>query len=176
MTDPVSGVWKLEVVPHGYPYLPVKPEDEKLVSPSNVNRLRDGRFCARYATVFDHEGQKFTIIIAVDGKRRTLDGYKQLGRQRQAGCGIPLSSQRGVFLTSHGVRVIGANIEDSYNYVAQVKEILKVVETPVGFTLGDIRLKSGMNAIGNVIRVLSLRRLLETTFKLKHRAATTTKA
>jgi hypothetical protein len=393
LTDPTAGAWKLEVVPHGYPYLPVKPEDEKLVSPSNVNRLRDGRFCARYATVFDHEGQKFSVIIAVDGKRRTLDGYKQLGRQRQAGCGIPLSSQRGVFLTSHGVRVcpyeevfredaladfdvladntehhlifidgpfelvtnrnspapeslrllkeaaflekvkaflnevktkrprgtvlrelverlsqertheredqyhkimakvkeslpgrsqfqatdaegvkekwflepaigeenmvgafftlfahlvpvtspaigfwnrpltfsaygidavsstdeknlkdslqyleykhtfssdvefnhpfsitneivcwdyanpvIGTNIEDSYNYVAQIKEILKVAETPVGFTLGDIRLKSGMNAIGNVIRVLSLRRLLETTFKIKHRAATTTKA
>jgi hypothetical protein len=392
LTDPVSGLWKLEVVPHGFPYLAVKPDDEKLVSPNSVNRLRDGRFCARYATVFDHEGQKFSVIIAVDGKRRALEGYKQLGRQRQSGCGIPLSSQRGVFLTSHGVRVcaynelfredaladfdvladntehhlvfldgpfelvtnrnspapeslkllkeaafldkvkaflnevttkrprgtvlrelverlgqertheredqylkimakvkeslpgrrqfqatdaegvkekwfvepgigeenmvgafftlfahlvpanspalgywirpltfsaygidavsctdendmkdslqyleykhtfsadiefnhpfsitneivcwdyvepkIGTNIEDSYNYVAVIKDILKVGDTQVGFTLADIRQKSGMNAIGNTIRVLSLRRLLETTFKIKRRDATTTK-
>lgn len=109
LTDPISGVWKLENVPHGFSYLPVKAEDENLVSPSTVNRLRDGRFCARYATVFDHEGQKFSIIIVVDGKRRTMDGYKQLGRQRQSGCGIPLSSHRGVFLTSHGVRVCPYN-------------------------------------------------------------------
>jgi len=392
LTDPAAGVWKLEVVPHGYPYLPVKPEDEKLVSPSTVNRLRDGRFCARYATVFDHEGQKFSIIIAVDGKRRTLDGYNQLGRQRQSGCGIPLSSQRGVFLTSHGVRVcsynevfredalvgfdvladntehhlvfidgpfelvtnrnspapdslkllkeaafldkvkaflneiitkrprgtilrelverlgqertheredqyhkimakvkdslpgrsmfqvdaegvkgkwfiepavgeenmvgafftlfahlvpanspaiaywnrpltfsaygidavsctdeknmkdsfqyleykhtfsadiefnhpfsitneivcwdyaapvIGTNVQDSYNYVAQIKAILNVEDKPVGFTLGDIRLKSGMQAIGHEIRVLSLRRLLAATFKINHRDAIAVKA
>ncbi len=109
LTDPTAGDWKLETVPHGFPYLPVRADDEKLVSPGLVNRLRDGRFCARYATVFDHEGQKFSIIIAVDGKRRTLDSYKQLGRQRQSGCGIPLSSQRGVFLTSHGVRVCPYN-------------------------------------------------------------------
>jgi hypothetical protein len=105
LMDPTSGTWTVEKVPHGYPYLPVKAEDEKLVSPSQVNRLRDGRFCARFATVFDHEGQKFTLLLAIDGKRRTLEGYKQLGRQRMTGCGIPLSSQRGVFLTSHGVRV-----------------------------------------------------------------------
>jgi hypothetical protein len=393
LTDPIAEAWKLEVVPHGYPYLPVKPDDEKLVSPSAVNRLRDGRFCARYATVFDHEGQKFSVIIVVDGKRRTLDGYKQLGRQRQSGCGIPLSSQRGVFLTSHGVRVcpynelfredaladfdvladntehhlvfidgpfelvtnrnspapeslrllkesafldkvkaflndvttkrprgavlrelverlaqertheredqyhkimarvkdslpgrsqfqatdadgvkekwfvepavgeenmvgafftlfahlvpaaspaieywnrpltfsaygidavsctdeknmadslqyleykhtfsadiefnhpfsitneivcwdyaepvIGTNVQDSYNYVAQIKTILKVEDKPVGFTLGDIRLKSGMQAIGHEIRVLSLRRLLDATFKISRREAVTAKA
>lgn len=105
LMDPTSETWKLETVPHGFPYLPVTADDEKTASPSQVNRLRDGRFCARFATVFDHEGQKFSLIIAVDGKRRTLDGYKQLGRQKWAGCGIPLSSQRGVFLTSHGVRV-----------------------------------------------------------------------
>ncbi len=393
LTDPTAGAWNLEVVPYGYPYLAVKPEDEKLVSPSTVNRLRDGRFCARYATVFDHEGQKFSVIISVDGKRRTLDGYKQLGRQRQSGCGIPLSSQRGVFLTSHGVRVcpynevfredaladfdvladntehhlifidgpfelvtnrnsaapeslkllkeagfldkvraflndvktkrprgmilrelverlgqertvereeqyqkimakvkeslpgrsqfqasdaegvkekwfvepavgeenmvgafftlfahlvpanspaiaywnrpltfsaygidavsctdernlkdslqyleykhtfssdiefnhpfsitneivcwdyvepvIGTNIEDSYNYVARIKAILKVGDKTVGFTLGDIRQKSGMQAIGHEIRVLSLRRLLDATFKINRRDATTAKA
>lgn len=109
LTDPVAGDWKLEPIPHGFPYLAVTAEDEKVVSPSNVNRLRDGRFSARYATVFDHEGQKFSVILAIDGKRRTLDSYKQLGRQRQSGCGIPLSSQRGVFLTSHGVRVCPYN-------------------------------------------------------------------
>jgi hypothetical protein len=389
LTDPTAGIWKLENVPHGYPYLPVKTDDDKNISPSNVNRLRDGRFCARYATVFDHEGQKFSVIIAVDGKRRTLDGYKQLGRQRQSGCGIPLSQHRGVFLTSHGVRVcpyneifredalddfdvladntehhlifidgpfelvtnrnspapdslkllkeagylekvrdflndvinkrprgtilrelvdrlgkertyeredqyhkimasvkaslpgrsqfqaadaegvkdkwfvvpavgeenmvgalftlfahlvpdnnpaihfwtrpltfsaygidaiscsdvanmkdslqyleykytfspdvefnhpfsitneivcwdytapvIGTNIQDSYNYVAQIKEILSVGDKQVGFTLADIRMKSGMQAIGNEIRVLSLKRLLDVTFTIKCRATT----
>jgi len=393
LTDPTAGVWKLEAVPHGFPYLPVKGDDEELVSPSAVNRLRDGRFCARYATVFDHEGQKFSIIIAVDGKRRTMDGYNQLGRQRQSGCGIPLSSQRGVFLTSHGVRVcpyneifredaladfdvladntehhlifidgpfelvtnrnspapdslkllkeagyldkvkaflnevinkrargavlrelverlgqerthdreeqyhkimakvkeslpgrsqfqaadangvkdkwflepavgeenmvgafftlfahlvpsnsraagywnrpltfsaygidavsctdeknmkdslqyleykhtfsaeiefnhpfsitneivcwdyaepkIGTNVQDSYNYVAQIKDLLKVGDKPVGFTLGDIRLKSGMQAIGHEIRVLSLKRLLDVTFKISRRSAIAAKA
>lgn len=109
LTDPTSGVWKLEEVLHGFPYLSVKTDDENNTSPNSVNRLRDGRFCARYATVFDHEGQKFSVIVAVDGKRRALDGYRQLGRQRHSGCGITLSSQRGVFLTSHGVRVCPYN-------------------------------------------------------------------
>jgi len=107
--DPVAEEWKLEEVPYGYPFLPVSKDDEVVTSPNQLNRLRDGRFSGRYATVFDHEGQKFSLILAVDGKRRTLDNYKQLGRQKNSGCGIPLSSQRGLFLTSHGVRICAYN-------------------------------------------------------------------
>ncbi len=146
LTDPLAGAWKLEVVPYGYPYLAVKPEDEKNVSPSTVNRLRDGRFCARYATVFDHEGQKFSVIIAVDGKRRTLDGYRQLARQRQSGCGIPLSSQRGVFLTSHGVRVCPYNEVFREDALAEFDVLADNAEHHLIFIDGPFELVTNRNS------------------------------
>jgi hypothetical protein len=109
LMTPSAGVWDMHEVPAGFPYLPVKPDDEKLASPNEINRLRDARFCARYATVVDHGGQKFTFILAIDAKRRTLDSYKELGRQRNSGCGIPLSSQRGTFLAAQGIKICPYN-------------------------------------------------------------------
>jgi hypothetical protein len=105
LMDPGDGSWKLVTVPPGYPYLPVSDDDLKLASPNEVSRLRDGRFCGRYATVIDHGGRKYSLILAIDAKRRALDGYKELGRQNNSGCGIPLSTQRGTFLAAHGIKI-----------------------------------------------------------------------
>jgi hypothetical protein len=105
LMDSSDGSWKLEPVPAGYPYLPVSDDDLKLASPNEVSRLRDGRFCGRYATVIDHGGRKYSLILGIDGKRRALDGYKELGRQKNIGCGIPLSTQRGTFLAAHGIKI-----------------------------------------------------------------------
>jgi hypothetical protein len=146
LTEPSAGEWKLEEVPHGFPYLPIKPDDEDNVTPNLVNRLRDGRFCARYATVFDHEGQKFSIIVAVDGKRRTLDGYTQLGRQRLSGCGIPLSSQRGVFLTSHGVRVCPYNEIFHEDALAEFEVLADNTEHHLIFIDGPFELVTNRNS------------------------------
>jgi len=147
LSDPTAGVWQLDTVPHGYPYLPVKPGDENLSSPSNVNRLRDGRFCARYATVFDHEGQKFSVIVAIDGKRRALDGYKQLGRQRKTGCGIPLSSQRGVFLTAHGVRVCPYNEIFGESALVDFEVLANNTEHHLMFLDGPFELVTNRNSL-----------------------------
>jgi hypothetical protein len=88
----------------------------------------------------------------------------------------PFSITNEIVCWDYADPVIGTNVEDSYNYVSQIKTILEVRGKPVGFTLGDIRQKSGMQAIGHEIRVLSLRRLLDVTFKIKRRDATATKA
>jgi hypothetical protein len=92
-------------VPYGYPFLSVEKRDLAAVSPNEAGRLRDGRFCARYATTISHGGQTFSLIVAIDGKRRALDGYPDLGRQSQRGCGIPLSTQRGTFLSAQGIKI-----------------------------------------------------------------------
>lgn len=97
--------WELANIPAGYPYLPLTKDDEDLASPHEVSRLRDGRFCSRHATVIDHSGQKYSLVLAIDGKRRTLDAYKELGRQKNSACGIPLSSQRGTFISAHGIKI-----------------------------------------------------------------------
>ncbi len=88
----------------------------------------------------------------------------------------PFSITNEIVCWDYAEPVIGTNIEDSYNYVAQIKAITKVGDKTVGFTLGDIRQKSGMQAIGREIRVLSLRRLLDATFKINRRDATKAKA
>jgi hypothetical protein len=146
LMDPTSDAWVMNTVPYGYPYLPVTAEDEKTSTPSQVNRLRDGRFCGRYATVFDHEGQKFTLILAIDGKRRTLDEYKQLGRQKSAGCGIPLSSQRGAFLTSHGVRVSSYNDIFREDALAEFSALADNTEHHLLFMDGPFELVTNRNS------------------------------
>lgn len=104
LMDP-EGDWAFKHIPPGYPYLPVSDDDLKVASPNEVSRLRDGRFCGRFATVIDHGGRKYSLVLAIDARRRALDGYKELGRQSSSGCGITLSSQRGTFLSAHGIKV-----------------------------------------------------------------------
>jgi len=107
--SPEAGSWEMREVKPGFPYLPVSTDDEKLASPNQINRLRDARFCARYATVVEHGGQKYTFVLAIDAKRRALDSYRELGRQRNSACGIPISTQRGTFLAAQGVKICPYN-------------------------------------------------------------------
>lgn len=87
----------------------------------------------------------------------------------------PFSITNDIVCWEYADPEIGANVQDSYNYVAQIKDVLNVGDKQVGFTLGDIRLNSGMQAIGREIRVLSLKKLLDATFKISYRAATVAK-
>jgi len=102
-----SQLWNLLEVPSGWPYLEVEPKngDRQPASPNQVKQLRSGRFYSRQATTFKFDGQVYTLIFAIDGKRRALDEYKGLGRQRSSRAGLSLSSQQGVSLSSHGVKI-----------------------------------------------------------------------
>jgi hypothetical protein len=68
----------------------------------------------------------------------------------------------------------GTTVEDSFDYVSRIGASITAPnsETQLGFWLEDIRMKSGLQAMGHKIRVLSLKRLLGTTFQLHERAAT----
>ena len=96
-------------IPYGLPYIPTKEGGDAPASPANIGRLRDGRFHARYAHAFKFQGNIYSIILAIDGKRRALTEYNSLGRQGQKGCGIPLASQRGTFLAAQGVKICRFN-------------------------------------------------------------------
>lgn len=106
-----KNLWNLVEVSRGWPYLEVemKNGNEQPASPNWVKQLRSGRFHSRHATTFKFDGQVYTLLLAIDGKRRALDEYKQLGRQRSSRSGIPLSSQQGVSLSSHGVKICAYN-------------------------------------------------------------------
>ncbi len=55
--------------------------------------------------------------------------------------------------------------------MGSVKNTIEYDGIIIGFTIGDIRLKSGLNEIGNIITVVSLKRLVGKTFKVTERAA-----
>lgn len=102
-----KNLWNLVEIPKGWPYLEVEVKNGDLqpASPNNVKQLRTGRFYSRYATTFKFDGQVYTLILAIDGKKRALDNYKSLGRQRSSRSGMSLSSQQGISLSSHGVKI-----------------------------------------------------------------------
>ena len=103
-----DGTTELLDVPNGWPYLVApKKTDPPADNPEEVSQLRKGRFWARYATAFKFDGRWYSLILAIDGKRRTLDEYDTLGRQSDRRSGIRLSDQRGVILSSQGVRICG---------------------------------------------------------------------
>jgi len=106
-----QNLWDLVEIPKGWPYLEVEVKNGTVqpASPNNVNQLRAGRFYSRHATTFKFDGQVYTLILAIDGKRRALDNYKSLGRQRNSHSGISLSSQQGISLSSHGVKICSFN-------------------------------------------------------------------
>lgn len=92
-------------VPFGYPYLEVGKPDPNIKSPAQVARLRDGRFFSRAAKSFSVGGEKFSIILTVDGNRRAHDEYRNLGRKGQARSGLRLSDQRGIFVSVQGIKI-----------------------------------------------------------------------
>lgn len=97
-----------ETVDPGYPYLK-KPQKghETTTNPLELARLSDGKFYYRNAKSFTTGGGKFSVILAVDGNRRALDGYSELDRRGGDGkrSGMRLADQRGVFLAVNGVKV-----------------------------------------------------------------------
>jgi len=107
--DNIGGFESLEA---GWPYLsvPLKGSVESAAqSPEEIARLRDGTFFSRHADSFKYEGRYYNLILAIDGKRRALNEYSELSRQSKSLSGIRFSDQRGVLLSSEGVRVCQYN-------------------------------------------------------------------
>ncbi|WP_287289434.1 hypothetical protein, partial [Okeania sp. SIO2B9] len=103
--------YTLEEIKPGYPYLP-KPdatEAKKIKSPAQVSSLDNGNFSARYCSTFSYEETTYCIVLAIDGRTRTRNQYKELGRQGDSRSGIKLSSQRGTFISSEGVKICSYN-------------------------------------------------------------------
>lgn len=96
---------KLFTIPFGYPYLDTKDADVNVKAPSQVSRLRDGRFFSRAAKSFSVSGNKYTIICAVDGNRRAHEEYSNLARKGKSKSGIRLSDHRGVFISVKGIKI-----------------------------------------------------------------------
>ena len=107
-----AGPFEISSIPSGWPYLPIPKKgspESAAKSPEEVPRLRDGTFYARHADSFKYEGRYFNLILAIDGKRRALDGYSELSRQSATRSGLRFADQRGVILCSQGVRVCQYN-------------------------------------------------------------------
>lgn len=96
---------KLFTIPFGYPYLDTKDADVNVKTPSQVSRLRDGRFFSRSAKSFSVSGNKYSIICSVDGNRRAHEEYASLARKGQSKSGIKLSDHRGIFISVKGIKI-----------------------------------------------------------------------
>jgi hypothetical protein len=106
-----SSRYYLEEIKAGYPYLkkPDQAEEIKIKSPSQISTLNNGNFSARYCSTFLYEGTTYCIVLAIDGNRRALNQYEELSRKGQKRSGIRLTDQRGVFISSEGVRICPYN-------------------------------------------------------------------
>ncbi|WP_143328895.1 ATP-binding protein [Burkholderia sp. AU31280] len=96
---------KLFSIPFGYPYLDTMDADVNVKTPSQVSRLRDGRFFSRSAKSFSVGGNKYSIVFSVDGNRRAHEEYANLARKGQSKSGIKLSDHRGVFVSVKGIKI-----------------------------------------------------------------------
>ncbi|RQT40291.1 ATP-binding protein [Burkholderia contaminans] len=96
---------KLFSIPFGYPYLDTMDADVNVKTPSQVSRLRDGRFFSRSAKSFSVGGNKYSIVFSVDGNRRAHEEYSNLARKGQSKSGIKLSDHRGVFVSVKGIKI-----------------------------------------------------------------------
>lgn len=94
----------LDIVEQGYPYIDIDKDGETPLLASKLSRLRSARFYARKAKVIRYQGQKYTLIIALDGNRRALEKYNNLDRQGASKSGIKLTDQRGTFISSQGIK------------------------------------------------------------------------
>ena len=92
-------------IPFGYPYLAIEKQELDVKSPANVSRLRDGRFCSRAAKAFSVGGENYSIIMSIDGNRRSHEEYKSLDRKGKTKSGLRLSEQRGVFISVNGIKI-----------------------------------------------------------------------
>lgn len=147
----------LEKIPRGWPYLEANGHGMKQQpeSPAKVSQLRKGNFYSRHATVVKFAGQIYTLVFAIDGKRKALDGYPELGRQRSHRCGMPLFSQRGVFLSSHGVRICPYNeIFDNPLLADKFLSLKNAIDHFVFFIDGDFELITNRNQLAEKSRDL----------------------
>ncbi|MEG7359827.1 hypothetical protein [Pseudomonas citronellolis] len=134
-------------IPFGFPYLQAKESDLEVKSPSQVSRLRDGRFYSRAAKRFQIAGTYFTITMALDGNRRAHEDYPNLDRKGKTKSGIRLGDQRGLFVSVNGIKIcrymdIFSNLEDY--------EILAEGESPSHYTIildGDFDLVTNRNSL-----------------------------
>ncbi|MGB3533084.1 MAG: hypothetical protein WBA13_06155 [Microcoleaceae cyanobacterium] len=102
---------KLELIPTGYPYIN-KQDSNRTLTPANVKQLNKGRFQERFAKTFEFEEITYCLALAIDGNQRALEYYEDLNRQRgkrSERSGIPLSSQRGTFICSEGIKICPYN-------------------------------------------------------------------
>lgn len=95
-------------LPFGFPYLISDPSKD-IKDPLEVARLRDGRFYCRTAKRINFSGKSYVFILAVDGNRRAHDGYAALDRKGASKSGIRLSDQRGVWVSSNGIKITRYN-------------------------------------------------------------------
>jgi len=96
-------------IPTGFPYLDIGEHQDKVQSPLNVSRLRDGRFHARFGRTIALHGVNYSFSIAIDGNRRALDEYSSLDRKGKKNSGIRLTDQRGTFISAHGIKICPYN-------------------------------------------------------------------
>ena len=92
-------------VPFGYPYLDSAKADVDIKSPAQVSRLRDGRFFSRAAKAFSVGGANYSVVMAIDGNRRSHEEYKALDRKGKTRSGLRLSDQRGLFISVNGIKI-----------------------------------------------------------------------
>ncbi|MDT9339016.1 ATP-binding protein [Trichodesmium erythraeum 21-75] len=105
--------YTLEEIESGYPYLqkPNDNEEIKISTPAKVSSLENGNFSGRYCSTFKYQETIYCITLAIDGNRRALNNYKELGRQGKdnSKSGIRLVDQRGTFISSEGVKICSYN-------------------------------------------------------------------
>lgn len=120
--------YELEKIKSGYPYLPKPDANEKIKirTPAQVSSLDNGNFSDRYCSTFSHQDITYCITLAIDGNRRALNNYPELGRKgkNNSRSGIRLVDQRGTFISSEGVKICSYNkiFEDSSLENSPLKE------------------------------------------------------
>lgn len=141
------GNQKTHNIPFGFPYLDVKSTDPDVKSPSQVSRLRDGRFYSRASKRFSIAGSYFSIVMAIDGNRRAHDDYPNLDRKGKTKSGVRLSDQRGFFISVNGIKICRymdmLTALDDYSILAEG-------ESPSHYTIiidGDFDLVTNRNSL-----------------------------
>lgn len=151
----INGI--LNPIPDGYPYLKVD-SSEDVKSPAKISRLRDGRFHSRHAKSFTISGQKFSVILAIDGNKRAHENYNNLDRKGGPRSGIRLIDQRGLFISVNGIKIC-RHLEIFNNSDLSDYEILAEGDSPSHYTLiidGNFDLITNRNSLSrNAFETLS---------------------
>ena len=134
-------------IPFGYPYLESAKADVDIKSPFQVSRLRDGRFYSRAAKAFSVGGESYSVVMAIDGNRRSHEEYNALDRKGKTKSGLRLSEQRGVCISVSGIRI--CKYLDILNELDDYK-VMAEGESPSHFSIiidGDFDLVTNRNSL-----------------------------